>query len=184
MKKLITLIILITLLATGNIFAQQDDNASVAASAEVGSAVVVNGPQPLNFANIVPGTNASVTVIEGSPSGEGSIGSTTEGRYTIDGSANATLSLAFTIPAALDRDGGAETLPISFDNADYGYHSGALTAAANFNPDATVTTPLEITINATADQILVQLGGQVQPANDQVAGTYAGTVTLTVTQNI
>jgi hypothetical protein len=85
------------------------------------------------------------------------------------------VQLRFTLPNQLDGPAGA-TLPIGFANND-ALHVGTAPASVpmTFNPKATRTF---VVTDAT---ILVFIGGTVSPAGTQAPGTYAGTITLTVT---
>jgi hypothetical protein len=98
------------------------------------------------------------------------------GQFRVTTSAAMRVRLRFTLPTRLDGPLGA-TLPIAFNNND-ALHVGAPANSVpeSFNPKAT-----EDVQTTTAATFFVFIGGTVSPAGDQRPGSYAATITLTVT---
>ena len=76
-----------------------------------------------------------------------------------------------TLPTSL-ATGGGDNLPITFGAGSAAYDAGSFTA---FQPSVGATTTLSGT-----GTMAVYIGGTVQPDVGQPAGTYTGTITLTV----
>jgi len=115
-------------------------------------------------------------VIVGVPTHIGPSHPVRSGQFRVTALPLSRVRLRFTLPNRLDGPAGA-TLPIAFNNND-ALHVGA---AANsvpetFNPKATKN--VQLPTDAT---LFVFIGGTVSPAGNQRQGSYAGTITLTVT---
>ena len=137
-------------------------SASITASASVFQPITINGARNLDFANVFPGVSKSVA-----------ISAATSGRFDITAQASQPVSLTFTLPTNLTS--GANNLVV---NSWTGCWNGTntTTGCTGFTPSSTAT-------NATvggASTLFVFVGGTVVPTAAQVAGTYTGTVTLTV----
>lgn len=134
----------------------QSNTAQLTATAEVLAPIDVSFVADLDFGQVLPGVPTQVLPADG-------------GQFTVAGAADEDVILDFTLPASLTA--GALTLPVSFDA---GYGAGA--------PDNTIDPSTDPTVNLGATGGFdVFLGGTVTPAIDQAAGSYDGTVTLTVT---
>lgn len=98
------------------------------------------------------------------------------GLFEIQGPANASVRIEFTLPAALTADGGGY-LPLTFAAGD-GYSDvspGGPPHGVTFDPRAALVTTL------SADgRLFVRLGGSVQPLVPQLGGAYRATITLSV----
>lgn len=97
------------------------------------------------------------------------------GEFEVQARSNAWLLLIFTLPSQLDGPAGA-SMPISFGGGDaiwVGKKKGATPLV--FDPR-----PWRFLRTDSGGKNSLFLGGQVNPAPTQRAGTYANTVTLTV----
>lgn len=153
-----------------NGFAQQSDSENATASATILAHLDVQKVTDLSFDDVSPGIEKTIPRASGA-------------EFTVTGGSGAAVSLSFTLPSFLDEV-GAETnqLPISFTDTDANWETGTTTDDAGtnaFDPTAGATTISSF----PAGGIAVFLGGTVQPANTQAAGTYEGTITLTATYN-
>ncbi len=133
------------------------NTADIQALAEVLSPIDVTAVADLNFGQVLPGVPTVVAP-----------GAATGGAFTVSGAADQDVIVDFTLPTELTA--GALTMPVSFDA---GYGDGA--PSTGLDPNADVTVGL-----GASGGWDVFLGGTVLPAVDQGAGTYSGTVTLTV----
>jgi hypothetical protein len=100
---------------------------------------------------------------------------TRSGQLQITAPSNTRVQLRLTLPTRLTGPGGA-LVPISFANNDamiVGTAPGSV--PSTFNPKATVV------VRTTGGPTNVFVGGSVTPAANQAQGSYAGTITLTVT---
>lgn len=155
--------LLLALVATatvaGTVAAQ---SANITASATVFQPITINGARNLAFGNVFPGVNSTVA-----------IAAPTSGRFDIVAQASQPLTLTFTLP--LNLASGANNLLI---NTWTGCWNGTntVTGCTVFTPSGSATTA---TIGA-ASTLFVFVGATVAPTAAQVAGTYTGTVTLTV----
>ncbi len=89
------------------------------------------------------------------------------------------LGASFTLPTSLARSGGGPSLPISFCSTCAIYRIGTNNPSGGtyFNPNSGVS-GLSINLLTT---IYFWLGATVNPSPTQQAGSYSGTITLTVT---
>ena len=140
--------------------AQNSANASV--TAEVQQPITVTKTNDLAFGTVFPGLNKTIAVTDAGAAA-----------FTIAGQAGANVNLTFTIPATLSS--GGNTMPIASWSAR---HNTANSAAAGttFTPSASATST---TLNGSG-ALYVFVGATAQPAVSQVAGTYSGTLTMTV----
>lgn len=161
--KAATAAVAILAVSASSASAQSDD---ILVTANVFQALTVSGTNNLAFGNVFPGVNKTVA-----PADAGS------GRFSITGQASVPVDLTFTLPGSLS-DGGGNTLPIA--NWDGLHNTANVTGGATgFTPSGTATT-----VNLSgAGQLFIFIGAQVQPAGNQAAGSYQGTVTLTVAYN-
>jgi hypothetical protein len=146
----------------GTALQAQTNNASITATASVQTPINVVGAQQLNFANVFPGVNKTVAATD----------LVNAGRFDVTGQANTPVTLSFTLPATLSS--GGNTMPI----VSYtGVHApdNAQTTPTVFTP-ASGATP---TLNGSG-ALWVWIGAQVQPATNQAAGIYTGSITMTV----
>ncbi|MDX2193616.1 MAG: DUF4402 domain-containing protein [Gemmatimonadales bacterium] len=165
MRKLLVATGLVAVLAAPAALHAQSANMTV--SADVQTALSVNAQNNLNFGAVVPGQTKTILPTDAA-----------SGFFLVDGAATTPVNVSFTLPATLTRQGGAETMPITFGA------TSASRSAANppvragstlFNPNTPITTPT----NAVG-QLGVFIGGAVTAAANQVAGTYNGQITINV----
>lgn len=155
-------LVVAALVLTGTALQAQTNNASITATASVQTPINVVGAQQLNFGNAFPGVNKTIAATDLANSG----------RFDVTGQASTPVSLSFTLPATLAN--GGNTMPI----VNYtGIHALLNTQAGGvaFTPSAGATTPLSAT-----GAIFVWVGAQVQPATNQAAGVYTGSIVMTV----
>jgi hypothetical protein len=147
--------------------------------------IVGTGVKALTFGTISPGTT-SVTVLPRTPaSGEGRLSGVRNRR---------SIAITFTLPAALNGPGGA-TIPLSFNGNYAGLceidNSGQCVIASYFtwNPVTTPTftdTPERYSPGRKLyfyDTYAVYIGGRALPAAFQRAGSYSGTIGVTLVVN-
>jgi hypothetical protein len=146
----------------GTALQAQTNNASITATASVQTPINVVGAQQLNFANVFPGVNKTVAATD----------LVNAGRFDVTGQANTPVTLSFTLPATLSS--GGNTMPI-VSYTGVSAPDNAQTAPTAFTP-ASGATP---TLNGSG-ALWVWIGAQVQPATNQAAGVYTGSVTMTV----
>ncbi|MGH7704183.1 MAG: DUF4402 domain-containing protein [Gemmatimonadales bacterium] len=141
----------------------QTNSASITATALVQQPINVTGAVQLDFGRVFPGVNKSVVVTSASA-----------GRFDVTGQASAPANLSFVLPATLTSAGN--NLPIGSWAGHWNTTNNA-TTGTNFTPSAGLT---PVTFSGTGG-LFTFVGGTVTPAVSQAAGTYTGTVTLTVT---
>ena len=149
------------LVLTGTLQAQTN-NASITATASVQTPINVVGAQQLSFGNVFPGVNKTINASDLSNAG----------RFDVTGQANAPVTLSFTLPATLSS--GGNTMPI-VSYAGVHAQNNAQTGGTAFAPVSGATP----TLNGSG-ALWVWVGAQVQPATNQVAGVYTGSITMTV----
>jgi len=156
-------VVVLALLALSAVAAQaQTNNASITASAVVQTPINVTAGNNLDFGNVFPGVAKIVAV-----------GDAGAGTWSVVGQASANVNLTFNLPATLSD--GANTLPI----ASYTAHHNPVNAPAggtNFTPSAVATS----TALSAGGLLFVFIGATVTPATNQAAGTYTGSLTMTV----
>jgi hypothetical protein len=123
--------------------------------------LVVLKTNDLDFGLVFPGVNKQIT-----------LGSATAGRFSVTGAATAPVNLSFAVPANLQS--GANLLPVVWDGS---WNTVNAAGGTGFTPSAALT---PATLSGSG-ALFVFLGGTVAPVVAQVAGSYTGTVTMTVT---
>lgn len=127
--------------------------------------LTVQGTRSLTFGSLLAGVNKTVlrtNVVNG-------------GQLDISGPSRATVLLTFTLPASMTGPAGA-TLPLSFGSNDGGWSPPQQIATqTGFDPRVPYTAPLD-----QNGKVSVYLGGTAKPTANQKAGSYSGTITLTV----
>lgn len=135
-------------------------SASIQATATVVTPITVTGTAPLAFGNVFQGVNKTIAFSDA-----------TSGRFSLTGYVNSQVAMTFTLPATLAS--GANTMPINtYDVRVNGTNSTTGTTAL------TVTSGTPVNSNFVSGSLFVFLGGRVQPAVAQAAGTYTGTIVL------
>lgn len=137
-------------------------SANIQATATVLSAVTVAAGNDLQFGNVTPGVNKTLAIADAGA-----------GRFDVTKAGGQGVTLAFTLPANL-TDGG-NNLPIGSWTG--GWNTSATPAGATaFTPSAAGTN----TTATAGTGISVYVGATVSPGVAQVAGSYSGTVTMSV----
>lgn len=155
-------LVVAALVLTGTALQAQTNNASVTATATVQTPINVLGAQQLSFGNVFPGVDKTVAATD----------LANAGRFDVTGQASASVTLSFGLPATLSD--GVNTLPIgSFTGIHALVNTQALGAA--FTPSVGATTSL-----SAGGLLFVWIGAQVQPATNQAAGVYTGSIIMTV----
>jgi hypothetical protein len=141
----------------------QTNNASIQATAVVQQPINVTGAANLAFGNVFPGVNKTVAVTDGGA-----------GRWDAAGQAAANVQLTFGLPATLSD--GTNTLPIGTFTGHWNNTAASPSGGTSFSPSAS---PSNATFGA-GGQLYVYIGASVTPATTQAAGTYSGSVSMTV----
>jgi spore coat protein U-like protein len=154
-------VLALALVAAGAVIGQAQNNATVNVTAAVQQPVVVLKTNDLDFGLVFPGVNKQIT-----------LGSASAGRFSVTGQASAGVNLSFAVPANLTS--GANLLPVTWDGS---WNTVNAAGGTPFTPSAVLT---PATLSGTG-ALFVFVGGTVAPVVSQVAGSYTGTVTMTVT---
>lgn len=146
--------------------AQGSASGNITARASVLTPVTVTPQQDLDFGNVIPGADKTVAIT-----------TATAGRWLVQGTAGAEVSLAMTaLPTSLTSD--ANTLPIVYGATAAGHNAtNDPGGAATFDPAVGATA----NIGSPVATLFVWIGGTVQPAAAQASGLYTGTITLQTT---
>jgi spore coat protein U-like protein len=156
-------VVAIALMTGGVVAAEaQTNSASIQATAVVQQPINVTGARNLLFGNVFPGINKAIPVTDPN-----------SGRWDVMGQAGASVQLTFALPATLSD--GTNTLPIG---TYAGHHntSNAPAGGTDFTPSAA---PTNAVLSGTGE-MWVFVGASVSPATNQPAGSYAGTLSMTV----
>lgn len=141
-------------------FAQ--NNASASVTAVLQQPIVVTKNSDLAFGDVFPGLSKTIAVTD---AGAASFG--------IAGQASANVNLTFTLPSTLTS--GANTLTVSTWTGIYNTTNSSA-SGTTFTPSTSATST---TLSGTG-ALYVFVGATVSPPVTQAAGTYSGTMTLTV----
>ena len=136
-------------------------------TAVVQQPITVTAQQDLDFGDVFPGVNKTIDATDA-----------TAARFDIVGQNSAQVHLTFTLPTELTNttSGGSETMPLGTTWTGITNTTASQSGGTNFTPSASPTTS---TLSSTG-ALYVYVGGSVEPDAGQVAGTYTGTLTLTV----
>lgn len=148
----------------------QVNSASINATAIVLAPLNVVGATVLDFGQILPGVAKAVAVADATA------GTAQAGRFDVAGATGANINLTFSLPVNLVDPISGGTLPIGTWT---GYHNDANSATAggaSFTPSAAASA----TAMSGTGTKFVFVGATVSPATSQAAGTYTGSVQMTV----
>jgi len=150
--------------------AQSSKNATIKASAVIQSSVTISGPNDLNFGAVPSGTPTPVSYNDANA-----------GRFDVSG--NETVTLGLSLPSNLTNS-NSTTMPINFSTSDAAWSDDG-TNYNEFDPTNGNTINLDLWDNNVSSDgaISVYIGGEVNPAANQEAGTYNGDITLTAEYN-
>jgi hypothetical protein len=141
----------------------QGVNGSIQATAQVQTPITVTGTQNLSFGNVFPGIAKAVAYTD----------VVNAGRFSVAGQASTPVTYSFTLPANLTS--GGNNLPIGswlgYENA-----TNSTTGGSAIVPSGTPTTATL----SVGGALFFFVGATVTPPANQPAGSYTGTVTLTV----
>lgn len=152
--------VVVTLLSLAS--AAQAQSANIQALATVYTPITVTGARNLDFGTVFPGVAKSIPVANAN-----------SGRFDLTGQNSGNVNVTFTLPTNLTS--GANTLPIGTWT---GCHNAtnATAGCTAFTPSASASA---MAFSGTGS-LFVWVGGTVTPAAAQAAGSYTGTVALTV----
>jgi spore coat protein U-like protein len=157
--KFSTAVVAATVIAATNVSAQ----ANINVSANVFQAISVSGAEDLDFGNVFPGVAKTIAVGDGGA-----------GRFDATGQASANVNMTFTLPASLAGPGG-NTLTI-------GSWAGC-TNPTNTTVSCTAFVPAATAVGTqfgNPGNLFIWIGATVSPTPTQAAGSYTGTVQLTL----
>jgi len=157
-----SVVALALLLLSTVMVAAQSNAASIQATAVVQQPINVTGARDLGFGNVFPGINKAIPVTDPN-----------SGRWDVVGQANANVQLTFTLPATLSD--GANTMPIASYDAHHNT-SNSPSGGTNFTPSGA---PTSAALSGTG-ALWVFIGATVSPATNQAAGSYTGSLSMTV----
>ena len=140
----------------------QGVNGSISATASVQAPITVTGTQNLAFGNVFPGINKTIAVTDAGA-----------GLFSVTGQASTAVTYSFTLPTNLVN--GGNNLPIGSWTGHVNT-TAAPTGGSNFTPSAT---PAGSTLSGSG-ALFFYVGATVTPPTNLPAGSYTGTVTLTV----
>jgi spore coat protein U-like protein len=184
MRRLVSLLVAAAALCAAPAAFAQGTGAVRATATILFPPLVANGVRPLQFGTVTPGTPATVQ-----PATPGS------GEVRLSGVRNRrSITISFTLPANLVNARG-QTMPIDF-NGDYAANCEVTTAGVcdpltyvEWNPvtlGAFPDTPDRARKGRPRydlDAFSIFIGGIVRPPAAQPAGTYTGTIGVTVAVN-
>lgn len=166
LARLVCLCVCLVLLIPG-VHAQE--SGTIQAIATVVSGLQVIGLNNLNFGTVTPGIDKTVDKTDVGFAGE----------WQINGSANAEITIDFTLPTYLYTADSTATLLILFSGTDASYDDetggGQTIPAGVLNPMGQGVENI-----GAAGRMYVWIGGTVQPTIAQTGGDYAADVVLTV----
>lgn len=155
---------LVLALAGGATLHAQGVTGSITATAAVQSPITVTGAQNLNFQSVFPGVAKTVAYTDAANAG----------RFNVAGQASTPVTYSFTLPANLTSAG--QNLPIA---SWTGYVNTIASSAAGGSAITPSASSAGATLSA-AGTLFFYVGATVTPPNNLPAGSYTGTVTLTV----
>ncbi|HXQ28819.1 MAG TPA: DUF4402 domain-containing protein [Gemmatimonadales bacterium] len=126
----------------------------------------VTGIRAVGFGTLLPGIPTTVVPTDPSNSGQ----------FNFTGKKNELIYVTLSLPATMTGPAGA-TLPLTFGGSAGGYSAAQSTGSETaFDPKVAQTFQL-----SNSGRGSVFLGGTASPAVNQRAGSYSGTITLSVT---
>jgi uncharacterized protein DUF4402 len=126
----------------------------------------VNGVRSISFGTVFPGIGKSVLRTDALNSG----------RFDIRAASGTQLQLTFALPPDMTGPGGA-VMPLTFGGGDAGFSvTQSVASQVGFDPRV----PFVATMGGPPGRASVFLGGTVTPLVSQPAGSYTGTITLTI----
>jgi hypothetical protein len=154
------LVVAISALVSGSAWGQ--NNASATVTATVQQPITVTKNSDLSFGNVFAGLDKSIAVTAGGAA-----------KFTVAGQATTPVNLTFTIPATITS--GANNLAL----ASWTGHlatTDVTSGGTTFTPSASATSA---TLSGSG-ALYVYVGATAQPTVSQAAGSYSGSMTMTV----
>jgi len=178
MKKLLSITLTTLLVLFASQAFGQTVSQDVTAEASVISALTVTKNFDLEFGNVIAGNDGTILI-----DSEGNANATNSsdpqlGQFTLDGSAGEAYAISFTIPDNLVSTTSDETLTFTMTgNNNFGRVENSDDQDGNFDP----ADGRDVAFDAEANNIIIKIGGQVEPTSAQALETYNGTVTINLT---
>jgi len=144
------------------IAAHAQNNASASVTAVVQAPIVVTKNSDLAFGNVFPGLSKTIAVTDAGAAS-----------FSISGQASANVNLTFTLPSTLTSS--ANSLTVSSWTGIYNTTNSA-SSGTTFTPSTSATS----STLSSGGALYVFVGATVAPPVSQAAGTYSGTMTMTV----
>ena len=154
-------VLAVALLAVSATAVRAQNNASISATASVQQPITVTAGNALAFGNVFPGIAATVGVA-----------SANAGTFSVAGQGSAAVSMTFVLPTNLTS--GGNNLPIGTWTGNWNTSNSP--TGTSFTPSVSGSAA---TLSGTG-ALYVFVGATVTPAVAQVAGSYSGTVSMTV----
>ena len=144
----------------GPLAAQNSASANVTATVQ--QPITVTKNNDLSFGSVFPGLDKSISVTAGGAA-----------KFTVAGQASTPVNLTFTLPATIAS--GGNTLAIGSWS---GHHASTdvTSGGTTFTPSASATAA---TLSGSG-ALYVYVGATAQPTATQAAGSYSGSMTMTV----
>ena len=137
-------------------------SASANVTATVQQPITVTKNNDLSFGSVFPGLDKSIAVTAGGAA-----------KFTVAGQASTPVNMTFTLPASIPS--GGNSLAIA---SWTGHHAttDVTSGGTTFTPSASATAA---TLSASGG-LFVYVGATAQPTVTQAAGSYSGSMTMTV----
>lgn len=168
-KRLCLFMVAAIIMAFGPDPVMAQEYGTIQATATVLQAMNVRGTHDLMFETVIPGTPKTVN--------KATIGRA--GEFEITGYVSAEISIDFVLPTALLLPDSTAPMPVYFSSTDASYDDGSAggqsSPVAAINPNGPLTLRL-----GTTGQMLIWIGGTVNPGITQTGGDYAADITLSV----
>lgn len=138
------------------------NNASASVTATVQQPITVTKNNDLSFGNVFPGVNKAIAVTAGGAA-----------KFTVAGQASTPVNLTFTLPATITSS--SNNLTINSWTGQYNT-SDSPTGGTTFTPSTSATSATL----ASDGSLFVYVGANAAPTASQAAGSYSGSMTMTV----
>jgi hypothetical protein len=161
MKYIITVMLLI-LINCAQMYGQAQTY-TIGVSSTIIAPLAFGTQRNLDFGNVNKNASKHILPTDG-----------TAGKWEIAGQANKNIQIDFTLPSVLSS--GGNTLAISFDATDAGYTENPDGySQSSFSPVQRISPAI-----GSSGKIYVFIGGTVTAASNQTAGSYTGSITISV----
>ena len=169
-SNLLLAALVLVLVVPSAVFSQSSGTTD--ATATILAQITITQEQNILFGNVVPGDTAMVDPTSNAEAGI----------FRMTGAASAPVTVSMILPTHLDEDAGTDQLIIEFGATDGQYDlAGGATMPADLNGVAfdpkTVLTGQSLSATGEMD---IYLGGKLRARQSQTAGSYTGTVLMTV----